>query len=552
MRRLYALLAALAPATSALGQLPPPPAPAGNPVTPEKAQLGKALFWDEQLSSSGTVSCGTCHMPEAGGSDPRTLDALLPSWHPGPDGVFGTGDDARGSRGVPLARADGSYLGSTAFGLGPQVTSRKAPSAIGSGYSRHLFWDGRAGSRFSDPLTGQLVLGDHAALESQALAPIVSPIEMGHVGRSWSAVAERLEEVTPLGLSGQVPAELETWIAGRSYPQLFGEVFGDPAITPVRLAMAIATYERTLVPDQTPWDQVLAGVPPEQVLTDEERFGLLVFLDPDTGSCGSCHSDGQGPTRFTDDRFHYIGVRPQGEDPGRGGVTGLAADEGAMRTPDLRNVELRAPYMHDGSLETLSEVIQFYQRGGDFDGSNLHPDIRPLAMTPRSRRDLAAFLGRPLTDPRVAAGLPPFDRPSQYADSVQVPQVYGEGTSGSGGAVPEIVALEPPKLGLGSLTVGVERALGGAPALLLVSSGEVAGGVLRQGARLYPDASSGTLVPLTALEGAGAAGGFGSLVLRVPSNPALAGAALHLQWIVRDPGAAGGLAASRPARWTWF
>ncbi len=552
MRRLLVLLAAVAGASSALGQLPPPTAPAGNPVTPAKARLGKALFWDEQLSSTGTVSCGTCHMPEAGGADPRTLDALLPSWHPGPDGVFGTGDDVRGSRGVPLAGADGAYLGSAAFGLGPQVTARKAPSAIGSGYSRHLFWDGRAGSRFVDPLTGQVALADHAALESQALAPVVSPVEMGHVGRSWSDVAARLAQVTPLALSDVVPAELDAWVAGRAYPALFAEAFGDPTITPARLAMAIASYERTLVPDQTPWDQVLAGAPPETVLTEDERFGLLVFLDPDAGACGTCHSDGQGPTRFTDDRFHYIGVRPQGEDPGRGGVTGDASEEGAMRTPDLRNVALRAPYMHDGSLETLSEVIEFYQRGGDFSGPNLHPAIRPLGMTPQNRRDLAAFLTRPLVDPRVAAGLPPFDRPSQYADSLHVPEVRGEGTPGSGGITPDILALEPPKLGLGDVTVGVERALGGAPAMLLVSAGEVPGGLLRRGARLYPDATTGTVVPLSALHGVGPGEGHGSLVLRVPVNPALQGASLHLQWVVRDPGAPGGLAATRAVRWTWF
>jgi hypothetical protein len=223
-----------------------------------------------------------------------------------------------------------------------------------------------------------------------------------------------------------------------------------------------------------------------------------------------------------------------------------------MRTPDLRNVALRAPYMHDGGLESLAEVIQFYQRGGDFSGPNLHPAIQPLTLTPQNRRDLAAFLGRPLTDPRVAAGLPPFDRPSQYADSVRVPEVYGEGTAGTGGAVPRIVALEPPKLGLGDVTVGVERALGGAPALLLVSAAEVQGGLLRRGARLYPDTSSGTVVSLPALQGSGPAAGFGSLVLRVPSNPALTGAALHLQWAVRDPGVAGGLSASRPVRWTWY
>jgi hypothetical protein len=102
------------------------------------------------------------------------------------------------------------------------------------------------------------------------------------------------------------------------------------------------------------------------------------------------------------------------------------------------------------------------------------------------------------------------------------------------------------------VTVGVERALGGAPAMLLVSAGEVPGGLLRRGARLYPDATTGTVVPLSALDGVGPGEGHGSLVLRVPVNPALQGASLHLQWVVRDPGAPGGLAATRAVRWTWF
>ena len=117
-------------------QLRPAQAPAGNPLTAAKVQLGKALFWDEQLSSTGTVSCGTCHMPEGGGSDPRTARSLEASAHPGGDGVFGTSDDVRGSRGVPNASASGHYVKSEHFGLLAQVTGRRAPSAIGAGYSK--------------------------------------------------------------------------------------------------------------------------------------------------------------------------------------------------------------------------------------------------------------------------------------------------------------------------------------------------------------------------------------------------------------------------------
>ena len=110
----------------------PPPAPPGNPVTPAKAQLGKVLFWDEQLSSTRTVSCGTCHIPAAGGDDPRSASGPL-AVHPGPDGVFGGPDDVFGSPGVPLNQADGSYSWQASFGLLPQVTPRRTVSSLNAG-----------------------------------------------------------------------------------------------------------------------------------------------------------------------------------------------------------------------------------------------------------------------------------------------------------------------------------------------------------------------------------------------------------------------------------
>src|SRR5687768_2022761 len=131
--------------------LQPPPAPGGNQITAAKAYLGKTLFWDEQLSSTKTVSCGTCHRPAEGGSDPRTSAATR---NPGFDGTFATPDDIFGSPGVPVNYVDGNYVWSTLFGMNLQVTGRKAPSYLNAGYSDlGLFWDGRAPDAFRDPVT---------------------------------------------------------------------------------------------------------------------------------------------------------------------------------------------------------------------------------------------------------------------------------------------------------------------------------------------------------------------------------------------------------------
>ncbi|MCI0581946.1 MAG: cytochrome-c peroxidase, partial [Chloroflexi bacterium] len=146
-RRRRCVLAALVVSAAALpawaggGGLEPPPEPPGNPLTEAKANLGKVLFWDEQVSSTGTVACGTCHIPLVGGGDPR--GGLEISRHPGPDQEFQTEDDIFGSPGVVLNHADGDYDWSPFFGLMPQVTRRRTTSAINAGYAPELFWDGR-------------------------------------------------------------------------------------------------------------------------------------------------------------------------------------------------------------------------------------------------------------------------------------------------------------------------------------------------------------------------------------------------------------------------
>jgi cytochrome c peroxidase len=428
-----------------LQPLAPPVAPAGNPVTTDKTQLGKVLFWDEQLSSTRTVACGTCHQPAAGGSDPRSTPSTL---HPGPDGVFGNGDDIVGSPGVISTDERGLQQLADFFGISEQVTGRYSPSVINSAYPPDLFWDGRATGTFTDPVSGAVVLASGAALESQAAGPPTSSVEMAHAGRDWTAVASRIAHAKPLTLSPSVPADLSAWIAGRSYEQLFQAAFGSSGVTPSRIVMAIATYERSLVSNQSPIDAFIARTP--GALTAQEQEGLNLFR---THGCAGCHSG----NRFTDDAYHYIGVRPQGEDLGRSTVTGINGNRGQFKTPTLRNVALRGEYMHNGRFGTLEEVVEFYDRGGDFNAPNKPPVIQPLGLTTAEKAALVAFLGRPLTDPRVAAETGPFSRPALSAGTAASPRIVGEVVADEAGNLPLMTAVEPALAGSANFTVGLSR-----------------------------------------------------------------------------------------------
>src|SRR5262245_18208981 len=240
-------LAALLPGATLLAQaiLPPPPVPPGNPTTPDKVLLGKALFWDEQLSSSRSVACGTCHVPEAGGADPRTAMSL----HPGADGLFGTDDDVHGSPGVARHLANGQLVASPLFGVQRQVTNRRAPSVVNAAYAAKLFVDGRADGVFRDPVSSAVVLPSGGALESQMAGPPVSTTEMAHLGRTWFDIANELPSLVPLQLATQVPAALQQFLANDTYDAVFARVFGSPGVTPVRIIFAIAAYERSLISD---------------------------------------------------------------------------------------------------------------------------------------------------------------------------------------------------------------------------------------------------------------------------------------------------------------
>lgn len=525
------------------GPVPPPPVPPGNPITTAKANLGKVLFWDEQLSSSRTVACGTCHIPTKGGSDPRSFVGSPVSTHPGLDALFGTPDDVTGSIGVVRHTAPGPFVNVAPFELARQVTNRKAPSMIFAAYSPRLFWDGRANPSFQDPITGSTTLLANAALESQAVGPPVSDVEMGHIDRDWADVLARLLVARPLALSPQLPPALEAWIADRSYPELFQEAFGSPALNPSRVAMAIATYERTLIANQSPFDAFLAGVP--GALTPQQNAGRNVFLGP--GNCVPCH----GGNLQTDHLFHNNGVRPIAEDLGRGAITGNPGDNGRFRTPTLRNVALRGPYFHNGGFQTLLQVVEFYDRGGDF-FVNQDPAINPLGLTPQQKTDLVAFLGA-LTDPRVAAGLPPFDRPVLYSESDLVPDHFGTGSPGAGGFTPRFVAFEPAVIGSPNFTFGIADARGGAPAFLALDVARSLPGTIVSGLPFHLAGSFAfTVLPLGVTAGTGDGNGWLSVTSALPPSPGLPGFELVMQAFLADPAGVSGFAATEGLELEFF
>jgi len=511
---------------------PPPPPPPGNPITAAKVYLGKALFWDEQMSSTRTVACGTCHRASGGGDDLRPFTSPGTSRNPGLDQLFGSPDDVLASRGVPLNNADGTYVSSPAYGLNDQITGRSSMSYLNAAYPPVLFWDGRALGTFTDPISGAVVLNNGAALESQVLGPPVSSTEMAHVGRDWNQVASRIAASKPLAIAMNIPAGLNTWIGGRTYPSLFEEAFGTTDVTPSRIAMAIATYERTLYTDQAPVDLANAGITP---LTPQENNGRNLFVQ---NECAVCHAG----ALTSDNSFRNIGVRPSSEDSGRFQVTGNNANLGQFKTPSLRNVELRGTFFHNGEFNTLDQVVLFYNRGGDFPQEPNHDnDVRPRGLSAQQRADIVAFLKRPLTDPRVAAELPPFDRPTLYTESNRVPQVTGVGRAGSGGIVPEIKAISPPLAGNPNFTISLAGALGNADAFLVISQ---------------TDPGVGTSIPTSQFQvttqNTGAGNGWASVTMPVPVSFFFAGRTLYARWYIADPSAENGFSVTPAVKYTVF
>ncbi|MFY9344109.1 MAG: cytochrome c peroxidase [Planctomycetota bacterium] len=541
-----AVLAFLCAALPVAAQaFPPPPAPPGNPVTPNKVLLGMALFWEEQMSSTNTVACGTCHIFAAGGSDPRSLTAI----HPGADGLFGTADDVRGSPGVPRSQASGAYVASV-FGIRAQVTPRKAPTVVNAAYLPKLFWDGRAESGvFRDPVTNQIILNSGAALENLVAQPPVNEIEMAHTGRSWTDVVARIGAAKPMALATNLPARLQTFVQGQSYPQLFQTAFGSAGVDAGRIVMAIATYLRTLVADQSRFDDFLRGT---ATLTSTEMFGFVHF----EGNCRTCHTEANASAFLAGpvvNDFRRTGVSAIPEDLGRGAVTGLVADNGKFRVPTMRNVALRAPFFHDGSAGTLADVLAFYNRGGDFHVGQ-DPLVPALAgqVPPALANQIIAFL-QTLTDPRVQNEQLPFDRPRLWSESVYVPTVLGTGTPGTGGAAPRAVAIEPPFVGNPRFTIGVDRTVGGALHVLGWDVSASAAGTTVIGLQVHLGLTPAlTLITAPTPTATGPTGGYGSMTFALPPNPLLAGVTVYGQWLVADPQGPNGFATSDAFALTLF
>lgn len=210
-------------------------------------------------------------------------------------------------------------------GIGGQKGGRKAPSFINQAWTDlpHFFWDGRAGS-----------------LEEQAGGPMINPIEMGN--KDHKVVVSKLAAIS-------------------SYPKYFKEAFGTEEVTIERVTKAIADYERTRMSGNSAWDRWRAG--DEDAVSEDVKKGDRLFFGG--AFCNNCH---KGPN-FTDSDFHNLGVGwdPKTEkfsDEGRFVVTKKPAHKGAFKTPSLRDVSKHAPYMHDGSIKTLREVVELYSKGG--------------------------------------------------------------------------------------------------------------------------------------------------------------------------------------------
>jgi cytochrome c peroxidase len=229
-------------------------------------------------------------------------------------------------------------------GVSGRRGARNVPSILNAAYGHAFLWDGRAES-----------------LEAQVLRPIQGKDELGL----------RLEELT---------RRLE---AREDYREDFRDAFGDPGISANRIARSLASYVRTLRSGDAPIDHFLHG--DSAALSPDAQRGFRLFVG--RANCGVCHL----APLFTDHRFHNTGVSWGSGDAGRYAVTGQAKDMGAFKTPSLRNVARTAPYMHDGSLATLEEVIAHYDDGGTPNPS-LDEEVRPLRLTAAEKRRLIAFL----------------------------------------------------------------------------------------------------------------------------------------------------------------
>ncbi|MGV6815041.1 MAG: cytochrome c peroxidase [Phycisphaerales bacterium] len=504
-----------------------PFAPPENPPNADRQVLGKMLFWDEQLSSDSTTACGTCHITSEGGLDPRI--GINPAF----DGIFGTPDDVDGSPGIIETDVNGEYLRSDFYDLSVQVTPRRSMTNFVAMYAGNLFWDGRAEGNFVDPVTGETLAISSAGLEIQALGPIMSTIEMAHNERDWSEVIDKLTNAKPMALASNLTPDIINALAvNETYPDLFEQAFGDPEITAGRIGFAIANYERSLVPNQSPWDLWNAG--DSSAMTPDQIAGHDIFRN---SACITCHL---GPL-FSQMSFVTEGVRPVAEDRGRQIVTGVFQERGAFKMPTLRNVGLRDRFMHTGKLTTLDDVFDFYAHRNGQAPFTENLDFRltsPIVFSPSDEALVKEFINNGLTDPRIANETFPFDRPTLHSElPTENPLVIESGSAGSGGFVPQMIALVPPNIGNLEFKVGLDFALGGAQAWVAVSSSPPTKGIVAQDELLGP----------ITLNGMGDGDGFGTMFYPI-DDTSLDGQTLYMQWVIADPNATDGFARSAVAQ----
>jgi cytochrome c peroxidase len=231
-------------------------------------------------------------------------------------------------------------------GINGQKGKRSAPTIINRAFSLAQFWDGRA-----------------TTLEDQVKGPMANPIEMGN---SHEMVVSSLK-----GIAG--------------YGPLFAAAFGSPEITIDRAAMAIATFERTILSGNSPYDRYKKG--DKKAMSPEQVRGMSVFFDK--AKCDRCHEN----SNFTLNAYANLGVGTDQPDPdvGRFALTKDPRDWAVFKVPTLREIEHTAPYMHDGSLKTLEEVVDLYDKGG-IPNKNLDPNIKKLNLTDPDKKDLVVFL----------------------------------------------------------------------------------------------------------------------------------------------------------------
>jgi cytochrome c peroxidase len=365
---LMPLFASDTPDKSTLLGLPSIQYPENNPQTPEKVALGDKLFNDKRFSDTGEVSCATCH------------------------------DATKAFTDSPLKVSEGIQ------GL---TGTRNAPTVINSIFFETMFWDGRSPD-----------------LEDQALHPFINPVEMG------------LKDHQPI---------LEIVRADPDYAKAFKDVFGKSGddITMTEVTRAIAAFERTKVSGNSPFDRWYYGGEVE-ALTAEQKRGFDLFINE--GRCVSCHVIEQTQALFTDNRFHNIGVGindiqndipelaseyiaakltadevdlkvlsdKRSSELGRFVLTTGFDDLGSFKTSTLRNIDATAPYMHDGSLATLRDVVVHYNNGGvttEGDPVNdfLSGGIRPLNLSDQQIDDLVAFM-EALTSPEFVDAVKTTDK----------------------------------------------------------------------------------------------------------------------------------------------